>query len=177
VPDTGVRLTLAQLRRFVQVRLPEYMAPAALVVLDRLPVTPNGKLDRRALLALEPIDLDGDAAYVAPRGRLERTVASVWCGVLRLKAVGLHDNFFDVGGSSLAMVEVHARLQQALRRQLSIIDLFIHADIQSLVEYLGSPPADQPSLMRAQQRIDARARARNRRTAGTESSKQRRQLS
>jgi amino acid adenylation domain-containing protein len=169
-----VRLALAELRRFVQARLPEYMAPAALVVLDRLPVTPNGKLDRRALPAPEPIHLDHEAAYVAPRGRLDRTVASVWCGVLGLKAVGLHDNFFDVGGSSLAMVEVHARLQQALGRQISIIDLFIHADIQSLVEYLGRPPTDQPSLKRAQQRIDARARARDQRSVALESRRQRR---
>lgn len=103
---------LAQLRE----QLPEYMVPSFLSVLERFPLTPNGKLDRNALSALE---LQG-SAYVAPRNELEATLAAIWQEALQLERVGVHDNFFALGGHSLLATRIRSKVQSELNLSLPL---------------------------------------------------------
>lgn len=101
---------LPALRAHLQTRLPEYARPAALVLLEQLPVTANGKLDVRRLPAAQ-----GHAAhtYVAPRSALEETLADIWSQLLRIERIGIHDNFFELGGDSIIAIQIIARLRAA----------------------------------------------------------------
>src|SRR5262249_15156578 len=102
----------SELRHHLKQSLPEYMVPSAFVALERLPLTPNRKVDSRALPAPEG-RLEA-AAYVAPRTPTEQVLGSIWADVLRLDRVGIHDNFFDLGGHSLLAVRVIARIRDDL---------------------------------------------------------------
>jgi natural product biosynthesis luciferase-like monooxygenase protein len=120
VPRWGAALRTAELREFVQNRLPEYMVPSLFVAMTDLPRTANGKVDRRALP--EPkFDRDASrAAYLPPRTTIERELAALWTELLGLKEVGVHDNFFDVGGHSLLATQVVARIRTNYGNRLSL---------------------------------------------------------
>ncbi|HEX6292587.1 MAG TPA: amino acid adenylation domain-containing protein [Herpetosiphonaceae bacterium] len=139
------RRLVPQLRRFLDARLPEYMLPAAFVLLDALPLTPNGKIERRALPEPESLRPTLDTGYVAPRTELEQTAAAIWSDLLQIDRVGMNDNFFDLGGHSLLLVQLHSRLRDALSREISVIDLFKYPTISALSEHLsheGAAPVD-----------------------------------
>jgi amino acid adenylation domain-containing protein len=140
-PAGRSRTSPASLRRFLQVRLPPYMVPAAIMTLDALPVTPNQKIDRVALPPPSRDRAGTDMAYVPPKTRLERLIASTWQDVLQTDQVGLEDNFFDLGGHSLLMAQVHTRLQAALEREISLVNLFRYPTVSSLASCLldGTP--------------------------------------
>lgn len=123
------------LRRF----LPDYMLPASLTPLDRMPLTPNGKLDGRALPDPEAGAGLRRADWVPPQEPLEREIAEVWQAVLGVEAVGLHDNFFDLGGHSLLLVQVQHRLQNRLRCDLPLLDLFRYPSVKLLAARLAEP--------------------------------------
>ena len=107
------QVSAADLRGFLKGRLPEYMTPWAFVFLDRLPLTPNGKIDRNALPAPDHSRPDGDKVFAAPRNRAEETLARIWSTVLNVDAVGVNDNFFDLGGDSILSIQIVARANQA----------------------------------------------------------------
>ena len=109
-----------QLRR----RLPHYMVPAAFVELDRMPLTPNGKVDRRALPAPGQTTTVGGDGYVAPRTAVEQTLALMWGELLRVEKVGIHDDFFDSGGHSLLAAQLSTRLRVAFKVELPLRKLF-----------------------------------------------------
>ena len=134
-PDT--RPTATDLRRFAQDRLPEAMIPAAFVFLDALPLTPNGKVNRKALPAPASRRPELDTAYIAPHGRLENSIAVIWQELLHVEKVGWHDNFFDLGGNSLLVVQVQARLRNVLGIELPIVKLFQHPTIHALANHLN----------------------------------------
>jgi surfactin family lipopeptide synthetase A len=146
------------LRQFVKQRLPDYMVPAAFMVLESLPLTPNGKVDRRALPAPEPA-LRAETAYVKPQTETEAAIAAVWQDVLGLDRVGIHENFFEIGGHSLLVVQVHSRLEQVLAAELSVVDLFQYPTIHALAQYLGQQNA--PSSAEAAQNRGQRRTARD----------------
>jgi amino acid adenylation domain-containing protein len=129
------------LREYLAARLPAYLVPAAFVALPQLPLTPNGKVARRALLQSAAAAARPAASAVAPTNDLEETIAAVWRQVLELPAVGIYDNFFDLGGHSLLLVRLHAGLQQAVGRELAMIDLFSHPTIHAQAEYLREADA------------------------------------
>jgi len=117
------RPSVASLREHLQSRLPDYMVPSAFVILDALPLTPSGKVDRQALPA--PDALQGhDTAYVAPRSIVEQELASIWCDILDIEKVGIHHRFFDVGGHSLLAIRVLARVAAVLQVELPMSLLF-----------------------------------------------------
>ncbi|HEY0602391.1 MAG TPA: amino acid adenylation domain-containing protein [Herpetosiphonaceae bacterium] len=124
------------LRAFLRARLPSFMVPSAFVPLDALPRTPNGKLDRRALPVPEQRIADR-TAYVAPTSELERTIAGLWQDVLHLDRVSIHDNFFDLGGDSFRMAELHSGLRERISQPLLLIELFEHPTIQLLARHLS----------------------------------------
>jgi amino acid adenylation domain-containing protein len=138
--------TISELRDCLKAKLPEYMVPSAVVWLEALPLTPNGKLDRRALPAPEGVRPEMATAYVAPQSMMERTIATVWQEVLLVEQVGLHDNFFDLGGRSLLLVRVHSKLREALKRHISMMDLFRHPTISSLAKYLSQEESERLSF-------------------------------
>ncbi|MGW6240423.1 non-ribosomal peptide synthase/polyketide synthase [Streptomyces sp. NPDC055094] len=127
-------LDVAVVREHVASALPEYMVPAAFVVLDALPLNANGKLDRRALPA--PEFASADAAYVAPRTESERLLCGVWAEVLGLERVGIEDNFFDLGGDSIISLQVVSRARRA-GLALSSRDVFLHPTLSTLATQAG----------------------------------------
>ncbi len=129
------------LRRHLRSCLPDPMVPAHFAVLDAFPLTRNGKVDRAALAAL-PLDKRAtEVPFVAPRSEIERHLAEVWRGVLRLDKVGVEDNFFDLGGSSITLLQAHHRLQEVLRRQVPITLVMAKTTIANLARALAEPAA------------------------------------
>ncbi|MFF4159221.1 amino acid adenylation domain-containing protein [Streptomyces sp. NPDC001678] len=145
-------------------RLPEYMVPAAFVVLPELPLTPNGKVDRAALPEPQGERPELGTSFVTPRDGLEASLAGLWRELLGVERVGAHDNFFDLGGHSLLMAEFKNRLAETLGHRLSMIELFQYPTVGSLTEYLGRPGASRggPALG-AQDRAESRRQSRDRR--------------
>ncbi|MEN3613622.1 amino acid adenylation domain-containing protein [Plantactinospora sp. ZYX-F-223] len=129
---------VAALRLALKRRLPDYMVPAAFVELPELPLSPNGKLDRRRLPA-PPRARDVGAAYVPPGTETEVLVAGVWAEVLDVPQVGLDDDFFDLGGHSLLAVQVVARLRRAAGAGVSVLDLFTHRTVRELARLVAAP--------------------------------------
>jgi amino acid adenylation domain-containing protein len=127
----------SQARAFLRERLPEYMIPHMFVPLDHLPLTANGKIDRSALPEPLARQMEAEERYVAPQTEMERRVALIWQQVLGVEKVGIHDNFFDLGGHSLLIVRVHNRLRETLGREIPIVELFRHPTVTMLAEYLG----------------------------------------
>ncbi len=162
VPHQDQTPTTIELRNYLKERLPEYMLPAVFMLLDALPLTPNGKVDRRALPAPEnsrPIAAD----HQAPRSQLEQAIASIWQEVLNLEKVGINDNFFDLGGHSLLMVQVNSKLREVLTRDLSIVEMFQNPTINFLVQYLTQKPEDVPSFQPMRDRVEKQIEAFERR--------------
>src|SRR5439155_16642643 len=131
-PETGRRVSVAELREYVAARLPDYMVPSSLIVLDRLPLNPNGKVDRAALPAPDAEKGKGDNDFVAPRDPVERVVADVWAEVLGVERIGVGDNFFELGGHSLHAAQVSGRIERTLRTRLSVRQLFEHPTVERL---------------------------------------------
>ncbi|HEX5322499.1 MAG TPA: amino acid adenylation domain-containing protein [Capsulimonadaceae bacterium] len=127
----GESLNVTELRDHLKVKLPEYMVPSAFVVLEALPRTPNGKLDRKALPAPDGSVLERTGEYAAARNGSEEALCEIWRDVLRLDQVGIHDNFFELGGDSILCIQVVAR---ARRVGLTITpkQLFQHQTIAEL---------------------------------------------
>ncbi|HKH48447.1 MAG TPA: amino acid adenylation domain-containing protein [Thermoanaerobaculia bacterium] len=132
-PLQGViaRKLVPRLRAWLTERVPESMLPSAIVPLDTLPLTPNGKVDRKALPAPDSARPELEAELVAPRTAAERQLAAIWCEVLGVDRVGVHDNFFGLGGDSILSIQVIARAQQAGLR-LTPRQLFQHQTIAGL---------------------------------------------
>ncbi|HZF12748.1 MAG TPA: amino acid adenylation domain-containing protein, partial [Thermoanaerobaculia bacterium] len=143
-PDPGGPL-VARLRRELADRLPPAMIPSAFFVIEALPRTPNGKLDRQVLArrvgAAAPAAATAPGAAVAPRTAAEELVARVFSEVLGVEQVGRLDNFFDLGGSSLLMIELRARLRHHVGRDLSVVELFRYPTVRSLAEHLSEETA------------------------------------
>jgi amino acid adenylation domain-containing protein len=159
VERPGRGLAIAGLRESLRQRLPEAMVPAAFVLLASLPLTPNGKLDRQALPAPAPERLAAETPYVAPRTGAEQAVSAIWQQILGLERVGLHENFFDLGGHSLHMVQVQSRVQEHFQRQVAIVDLFRHPTVRGLADFLGAAPAPGPPAGQGEERAESRKAA------------------
>jgi amino acid adenylation domain-containing protein len=132
----NVTPSVNELRKFLREKLPDYMLPLAFVVLDKLPLTPNGKINRRALPVPESLRPTLTTTYQAPQSKTEQQIAKLWQEVLHLDKVGIHDNFFDLGGHSLLLLEVNQKLNESLQRDLSVVEMFQHPTIASLVQHI-----------------------------------------
>ncbi|MBW4592864.1 MAG: amino acid adenylation domain-containing protein [Brasilonema angustatum HA4187-MV1] len=138
-----------QLKNHLKSRLPDYMVPAAIILVDELPLTPNGKIDRKAL----PAPNGGvEALYTAPRNEVEKQLAQVWSAVLERQEIGIHDNFFDLGGHSLLAMKLLNNIQQVFEQQLGLSSLFQNPTIAQLAQQLGNTEVQQshPDLLSLQ---------------------------
>ncbi|HEX2078698.1 MAG TPA: phosphopantetheine-binding protein, partial [Longimicrobium sp.] len=147
------------LRAHLRRTLPGHLVPAAFVALDALPLTPGGKVDRRALPA-PPAPADGRA--LKPGTELEARIAAVWQEVLGVEAVGMEDNFFDLGGHSLLLVRLQSRLAAGLGMEVAVVDLFQHPTVRSLAGRLQGR-AEEGSVETGEARGGARQAALGRR--------------
>ncbi|WP_256871845.1 non-ribosomal peptide synthetase [Nostoc sp. TCL26-01] len=121
---SGQELATAELRQFLASKLPDYMIPNVLMALESLPLTPNGKVDRQALPTPDPIQLSSTSDFVPPSSPIEEILAGIWADVLGLEKVGVHNNFFQLGGHSLIASRVIAGIQQVFSQQLPLRRLF-----------------------------------------------------
>jgi amino acid adenylation domain-containing protein len=164
VAEYGGANNAGTLRKELESKLPDYMVPSSFVFLPELPLTANGKTDRKALLNLPAPNISvGAADAVArsqPSSEIERIVATVWQEALGIPTVGLNDNFFDLGAHSLTVAEVQAKLQEVLRREISLVDLFQFSTVSALARHLAGTDAHSQASDRAQRRRMAR-QARN----------------
>ena len=133
VPRDGKAPRVQELRAFLREKLPDYMVPARFVQLDLLPLTPNGKVDRRALPA-PPREVPGDGDGGAPRTETEKRIAAIWGELLKLDRIGIHDDFFDLGGDSMAAVALVAHLHETFDLELDLAGLFDRPTIAGLSE-------------------------------------------
>jgi len=165
-PAAGPAPAVAELRSFLKGRLPGYMVPASFVLLERLPVTPNGKVDRKALLRIDDRQRETDVNSIAPQTGTELAIAAILQEVLRVEQVGVDDNFFDLGGNSLLLVQVHSRLQELFGREILLVEIFNNPTVRALATHLGgtgaSTPTPEPSGDRTEQLRQGRERLRRR---------------
>ncbi|WP_198299665.1 non-ribosomal peptide synthetase [Tumebacillus avium] len=137
VPHAGQeRPQAAELRRYLQDKLPDFMVPSSFVVLDGFPLTPNGKVDRRALPAPDARRGELAAEFVLPRTPLEESLAEIWQDVLGLAGLGVHDPFLELGGHSLQAVQILARVREQLGLEVGLHQLFASPTIALLAAEL-----------------------------------------
>ena len=136
VKNVSENLQIDTLRNYLRATLPEYMVPSAFVILDAFPLTPNGKIDRKAL----PIPQLGIGSSTnstsTPRNEIEFQLATVWQNILGISNVSIDENFFDLGGNSLLLAQVHSRLADNIKMKASMVDLFKYPTIKSLAHFL-----------------------------------------
>ncbi|MCP4659516.1 MAG: amino acid adenylation domain-containing protein, partial [bacterium] len=146
------------LRTLLRNQLPEYMMPAAFVFLDALPLGATGKVDRGALPAPES-EAEPAAEFVPPQGELEQMIADRWARALNVEGVGRDDNFFEIGGNSLLLAQIHNDLRSTVAPQLTLVDMFQYPTVGALAGFL-STAEDRPTLERTLERAVARRKGR-----------------
>jgi len=140
---------VSELCSFMRKKVPEYMVPSVFIFLDTLPLTANGKVDRQSLPAPDQSRPDLENAFVAPRTAVEKVLAKIWSGILKLERVGIYDNFFELGGHSLLATQVMSRIHKALQ-------------VESPLRTLFETPTIAGWVMTMDQDSDRRARAERR---------------
>jgi acyl carrier protein len=147
VPDNAP--SAAELHRFLMEKLPDYMVPSSFVFLNALPVTPNGKLDRKALPAPDRSRPALGEGFVAPKTATEKLLAELWSEVLKLDKIGVHDNFFSLGGHSLMATQVVSRLKNQIGVDMPLRDLFESPTIAALAQRVSQYKDLQPRSSQA----------------------------
>jgi len=128
------------LRDFMRNKLPEYMLPTAFVPLESLPLSPNGKINRRALPVPETTEAAATSKYVPPRDELELKLSKIWEKVLPVRPIGVNDNFFDLGGHSLLAVRMFSLIEKSFERNLPLATLFQAPTISALAKVMRGIP-------------------------------------
>ncbi len=136
IPYSEETFNVSELREYLSRSLPGYMIPSYFVPLSRLPLTSSGKLDRKKLPAIEKDRPQLSVTFVAPNTELEKLIADTWKKVLKLERVGLHDNFFDLGGNSLKVIELNSKLKEVLNEDIPVVEMFKYMTVNSFIRYL-----------------------------------------
>ncbi|TRX76808.1 non-ribosomal peptide synthase/polyketide synthase [Pseudomonas mangiferae] len=145
-----------RLKQDLRADLPDYMVPLHWMLLERLPLNANGKLDRRGLPALEIGQAQG--AHTPPRNDLERSLAQIWSEVLKVERVGVHDNFFELGGHSLLATQIASRVQKVLQRNVPLRAMFESATVAELAAYIDALDASAITEQKAERLNDLMSR-------------------
>lgn len=125
-----------QIRLWLRERLPDYMVPGILVPLDEFPLTPNGKIDRKRLPSPQPVSREPGRDFVSARNQTEQRLSELWSDALHVDRPNIRDNFFDLGGHSLLLVQLHARLKREFNTNIAVVDLFRYPTIEGLASFL-----------------------------------------
>ena len=129
---------VGDIKRYLKERLPEYMTPTSYVMMEEFPLTPSGKVDRRALPAPDPASAGTDERFVGPRTPVEELLVGIWMEVLRAGQVGINDNFFELGGHSLLATQVISRVRKVMRVELSVREIFLRPTIAELARQVDA---------------------------------------
>lgn len=146
---SATSISTAALKDLVRQRLPDYMVPSAFVELSALPLSPNGKINRRLLPAPDWSGAEGEDA-ILPRSELEATLVEVWQRVLGVPKIGVRDNFFDLGGHSLMAARVLSEVEKITGKELPLSALFRGATVESLAQFIEFQDASEPVVMEIQ---------------------------
>ncbi len=155
-------VTIHVLRETARLHLPEYMVPSAFCIVDKFPLTVNGKVNRKMLLGMAAASVERPETVIAPRSQTEQQIFGIWQEILGIKQAGIHDNFFDLGGHSLALAQVSVRLSEVFQRSVPMIELFRNPTVAMLAQYLDGQQAEPQSKTRVQDRASRRIAAANR---------------
>jgi amino acid adenylation domain-containing protein len=143
IPCQAPAPSSSELRNFLEAKLPEYMVPSAFLFLDSLPLAPNGKVDRKMFAASGDVRPEMQENFAAPRTSLEGVLVVIWSEVLGIDQIGVHDNFFHLGGHSLKATQLMSRIRQAFRLEVPLRTLFEHPTVAGLAWWITqSPTAD-----------------------------------
>jgi amino acid adenylation domain-containing protein len=153
-------LDIGKLRTFLKERIPEYMVPAAFVKVFSIPMTSNGKVDRKLLPAPIALKRNDGVEFIELQTELEKAIANIWKEVLDIGYVGLENNFFDLGGNSMLIVEAHSRIQSEIFQGIEIIDLFRFTTIKSLTDFIKTKRNSNAKNDRVEDRARFRKNAR-----------------
>lgn len=126
-----------KLKEFARTRLPDYMVPNSIELIDALPLTKNGKVDRKALRAKIGSQEPTGAVFVAPDTDTEKSIAEIWAALLGHENIGINDNFFEAGGDSMLIVRMQAKLREVFNEEIPVTTLFQHASIHALAQFLS----------------------------------------
>ncbi len=141
VTEKNVSVTISSIRKHVAEVLPDYMIPSSFVTVGELPKTPSGKIDRKALPAPGQSRPDLGVVYAEPKTLEEKNISRLWSSLLRIDKIGIHDNFFDLGGNSLLALQFIAKLRQEHAMDVPVVKLYQHPSISSLLNSLTTQTA------------------------------------
>ncbi|MBH5318588.1 amino acid adenylation domain-containing protein [Paenibacillus sp. GSMTC-2017] len=150
VVDSDIALLASELRRYLAASLPEYMIPAYTMTIDEIPLTPTGKVDRKALPKPQPAERD-QREHIAPRNETERLIASLWEELLQVDNLGVSDNFFELGGHSLKAAALVSKLQEKFGVHVPLRQLFLYPTVESIANLISSEQVEkhQPIVRQA----------------------------
>ena len=156
VPAQEKDVSIEALRMFLKDNLTEYMIPNALMILDQLPRTPNGKVDRKALPLPGKTNLMSETPYVAPQNELERTIALIVQEVIGIEKASTNGQFFEMGANSLDIVRMQNKLMNTLKQDITVVDLFEHSTIGKLAQYISRGKDKKQPKRIARKRVESR---------------------
>jgi amino acid adenylation domain-containing protein/FkbM family methyltransferase len=159
MPRVGQVVNAVELKNHIRQKLPDAMVPGVIVEIAELPLTASGKIDRKRLPKIERMSMGGADTDKTPRTEIELYIAEIWQQELQLTSIGVHDNFFDLGGHSLLLVTIQEKLAARFNDQLTVIDLFTYPTIATLAKFLEQPQDDAPLEMAATERADLQLQA------------------
>jgi len=136
IPNQDWASTISDIRSFLLTKLPQYMLPSAFVLLDTMPLTPNGKVDRRALPAPDLSRQESEATFVAPRNEVERQLTEIWEQTLGVQPIGVNDNFFELGGHSILAVKLFWQIEKTFNKNLPLAILFQSGTVEALAKII-----------------------------------------
>lgn len=143
VAEAGSSVKTDDLRSDLASRLPDYMIPSQIILLDSMPLTPNGKLDRAALPLVGEAQVEVNG-FIEPRTETEKEIGRVWTDLLGVELIGIHDNFFEMGGHSLLVIQAIARLRDRFRVDLGVTVFFERPTIARLADYISEKQGKTP---------------------------------
>jgi acyl carrier protein len=136
-PGKEKEVDVSQLRDYLSRQLPHYMIPSYFISLEKIPLTPNGKINRSALPGPDQSRPQLSTTYTEPKTDEEKIVAQFWKEVLKVDNVGIYDNFFDLGGNSMKLIQLSSKLKETLEKDIPVITIFRYPTIDSLLQYMG----------------------------------------
>jgi aryl carrier-like protein len=165
IPSCGKLVDADELRMYLSERLPDYMVPPVYVAFDKFPLTPNGKVDRRALPRVEGLQSKTNIEGPAPANQTESRIAQVWEEILSVRKISRNSNFFDLGADSLSIMRARNRLEQVVGKELAIVDIFRNPTVKLLAQFLSAKHDASTSAVHRRPQVEAQKDAARRRLA------------